>query len=93
VPKYCGECGKPFPWTQAALSAAKEYTDTLDLNTEDKETLKGAFDDLSSDTARTPLAANSFRRIVHKIGPAAGDILLKIMANVLTEVAKKSIGL
>src|SRR5882672_4531511 len=29
-PKYCGECGKPFPWTETALEAAKEYTDDLD---------------------------------------------------------------
>jgi len=76
-----------------ALLAAKEYTDDLDLSTEEKATLKGTFEDLTSDSARTPLAANRFRKLVSKIGPAAGDALAKIMVNVVTEAAKRFIGL
>ena len=54
-----------------ALSAAKEYTDDLDqLSAEEKTTLKGTLDDLTSDTARTPLAASRFKKFVSKIGPA-----------------------
>jgi len=93
VPAYCGGCGKPFPWTEAALSAAKDFTDDLDLSAEEKSTLKGTFDDLTSDTARTPLAANRFRKIVNKIGPVAGGVLQKIIETVATEAAKKAMGL
>src|ERR1019366_5408672 len=47
-PKYCQECGKPFPWTEMALSAAREYTDGIDqLSPEEKKQLKGTFDDLA----------------------------------------------
>ena len=89
APKYCEECGVPFPWTEAALSAAKDYTDDLDqLNAEEKITLKATFDDLTSDTARTPVAANRFKKFMKKLGPAAADALTKIMVNVATEAAK-----
>jgi hypothetical protein len=93
-PNYCGECGTPFPWTAAALAAAKEYTDDLDqLSPEEKGALKGTFEDLTTDTARTPMAASRFRKFVNKIGPVAGDALHKIVVTVATEAAKKSMGL
>lgn len=76
-----------------ALFAAKEYTDDLDqLSAAEKTQLKATLDDLTSDSARTPLAANRFKRFVSKIGPAAGDVLTKIIVNVISETAKKYMG-
>ena len=92
--KFCEECGTPFPWTETALSAAKEYTDDLDqLSAEEKNALKGTFDDLTSDTPRTPVAANRFKKFIAKVGPVAGSVLQKIVETVATEAAKKSMGL
>ena len=93
-PSYCGLCGKPFPWTAIALAEAKEYTDGLDtLTNEDKETLKGSLADLTADTSRTPLAAIRFKKMMVKVGPVAGDTLVKIITGILTDAAKKLIGL
>jgi hypothetical protein len=93
-PRYCGECGKPFPWTETALKAAKEFAEELDqLTVEEKATLKTTVDDLTTDTARTPLAASRFKNFLTKIGPHAGAVLQKIVETVATEAAKKSIGL
>lgn len=93
-PKFCGECGEPFPWTELGLSAAKEYTDDLDqLSLEEKTKLKETFDDLTHDTARTPVAATRFKKFVSKIGPVAGDVLRKIIETVACEAAKKHLGL
>ena len=93
-PKFCGECGTPFPWTATALATAKEYTDELDqLSTEEKTALKSTFDDLTTDTVRTPLAASRFKKAMSKIGPVAGGILQKIIETVVTEAAKKQLGL
>jgi hypothetical protein len=93
-PNYCGECGSPFLWTATAVAAAKEYTDDLDqLSPKEKDALKRTFADLTSDTARTPLAASRFKKFTNKIGPVASSILQKIIEAVLTEAAKKSIGL
>jgi hypothetical protein len=93
-PKFCGECGKTFPWTEKALSAAKEYTDDLEqLSAEEKTTLKNTFNDLTSDTARTPVAANRFKKFLGKIGPLGGTVLLKIIETVASDTAKKYLGL
>jgi hypothetical protein len=91
VPAYCQHCGKPFPWTDAALTAAKEYADELDLNADEKEQLKSSIDDLTSDTARTPLAASRFKRFMSKATPEAGKALLQIVVSVATEEAKKKL--
>jgi hypothetical protein len=89
-PARCGRCGKPFPWTERALQAAKDYTDQIQgLSPEDKIDLKESFTDLTKDTANTPVAANKFIMYVKKMGPIAGDNLLKIMVNVMTQVAIK----
>ena len=94
TPGYCGGCGKPFPWTDTALSSAKEYTDELDqLSQEEKTALKGTFDDLTSDTAKTPLAASRFKRIMSKVGPGAEGVFKKFLETVATEAAKKMMGL
>jgi hypothetical protein len=90
-PKYCGECGKPFPWTEAALSAAKEYADELDLNADEKEKLKSSIDDLTSDTSRTQLAASRFKKFMAKVTPEAGKALLQVVVSVATEEANKKL--
>jgi len=93
-PGYCGGCGKPFPWTEAALSATKEYADELDqLSPKDRKELKGTFDDLAGDTARTPLAAGRFKKLMIKVGPVGEGVLKKFLETVVTEAAKKMMGL
>jgi hypothetical protein len=73
-----------------ALAAAKDYTDDLDLSSEEKIALKNTFDDLISDTARTPVAANRFSKLTSKVGPVAGAILQKLVETIATEAAKKA---
>ena len=93
-PAYCSSCGKPFPWTETALTAAMEYTDELEeLSTEDKAALKATFNDLTVDTPMTELAASRFKKFIREVGPAAGDVLIKIFVNVATEAAKKGMGI
>jgi len=93
-PSFCGQCSTPFPWTETALAAAKEYTDELEeLSIGDKSILKATFNDLTADTPRTELAATRFKKLIRKVGPAAGDTLTKIMVNVVTEAAKKMMGI
>ena len=45
-PAYCGVCGKPFSWTELSLTTASEYTDELEILSDDeKATLKATFPD------------------------------------------------
>lgn len=91
---FCGECGAPYPWTETALVAAKEYADELDmLSADEKATLKKSFDDLTADTPRTPVAATRLKKIVAQAGPVAGKVLSKIIVNFATEAAMKLTGL
>jgi BrxA/Uncharacterized protein conserved in bacteria (DUF2321) len=53
-PSYCGECGTPFPWTETALEAVREYADDLDQLSQDEITeLKKTLDDLTVDVLQT----------------------------------------
>jgi hypothetical protein len=93
-PNFCGQCGGAFPWTERALAAAREYTDDLEeLNVEEKNSLKGTFDDLANDTPHTPVALSRFRRLLEKIAPAAGQGLLQIIVSVATDKVKRQLGL
>ena len=76
------------------MNAAAEYTDQLtQLTAIEKDELKGTLVDLTTDTPRTPLAATRFKKIAGKVGPVAIDAFSKILVNVLTEAAKKGVGL
>jgi len=93
-PSFCGECGTPFPWTKAALDAAKCLADEQnELTADEKTQLKTSIDEMTSDTALTPVAAGKFKTLVKKIGPQAGEMLKSLVLAVATSEAKKYLGL
>ena len=89
-PNHCYNCGSPFPWTTAKIAAAKEMADELDLSDQDRETLKGAIVDLSTDSPKTELAAHRFNRIA-KAGKGVAEFLRPIVVDLATDAAKKLI--
>lgn len=94
IPAYCCECGRPFPWTEMAIQAALEFADSLDaLNSQDKAGLRAAVPDLVNDTVRTPLAISRMQSLFMKIGKPAAYTLSQILISVLTEEAKRQLGL
>jgi hypothetical protein len=94
VPSFCSNCGLPYPWTKQTLQAAFEFTDELEaLSSEEKENLKAAVPDLVSDTPRTPLAVSRIQKVFVKIGKPAAQSLIQILVSVLTEEAKKQLGI
>jgi hypothetical protein len=50
-PAYCVKCGSPYPWTEAALKAAHDLAEELELSESETATLKATFPDLVSDSA------------------------------------------
>jgi hypothetical protein len=94
IPGYCIECGNPFPWTETAIRAAYEFADEIgELDSQDKAGLKAAVPDLVSNNARTPLAISRMQKLFAKIGKPAAQTLSQILVSVLTEEAKKQLGL
>ena len=88
VPSYCSDCGKPFPWTVAAVSAARELADEMgELTPEDRSQLKGTFDDLIVETPRTGFAVARFKRIMGN----ARDLSVQCMKQILVQVAADAV--
>ncbi len=93
-PKFCGECGAAFPWTQAVVDAARSLTDEQDaLTAEEKVAMKTSIDQMTSDTALTPVAASKFNTLARKIGPQAGEMLKSLVLAIATGEAKRHLGL
>jgi len=92
LPSFCPDCGKPYPWTEAKLKAARELTDLLEgLSTEECEILKKGFDDIMLDTPQTTVAATRFKKIAAKVGKIAAKQLRKLAVDIASETAKKII--
>ncbi len=80
--------------TTAKLNAAKEFTHELDnLNEDEKAILEKSLEDLARDTPNTQVAAIKFKKLVAKAGRGAAEGLRSILVDVLSETAKKLIGL
>jgi len=91
-PSFCPDCGKPYPWTEAKLKAARELSDELDsLSPKERELLKKSINDIVRDTPQTTVAATQFKRLAAKAGKVAADAFRDILVDVLSETAKKII--
>jgi hypothetical protein len=89
-PSFCIYCGKPFPWTEKTLSAAKELADEIEeLSADDRERLKQNLEEIASDNPRTEVAAGRIRNTIARIGPATGRVLERLATEIATEAARK----
>jgi hypothetical protein len=91
-PSFCFNCGKPFPWTAAKIAAGKELADEIEnLSGEDRDKLKQALEDVSSDGPRTSLGAARLKKLLGNATSAVGKAAWKIAIEVATETAKKTL--
>lgn len=92
VPAFCGECGKPFPWTETALRAAREFTHELkELSDIEKEEISRSLTGVLSDGPKTPAAVMRIKELAQKAGKAAMEGLKSILINVACEATKKAL--
>lgn len=91
-PAYCGQCGKPFPWTERDIALAKAAADETPLSSEDKATLRASVEDLVVNSPGTELAAMRVKRLMRDVTPALRDMFFKIIQNVGTSEALKHLG-
>lgn len=91
-PKFCHNCGKPYPWTELKIKAAEELAKEIEsLNEEEKESLVKSIDDLVHDSPKTELAVFRFKKIAAKAGKEATEALKKILIDIVSETVKKAI--
>ena len=91
VPSFCHRCGKPYPWTEAKIRAAKELAQLVEGSPEDKKLLEASIDELVRDTPAATVAAVRFKAMVSKAGKSVVDAFRDILVDVLSEAVKKTI--
>lgn len=92
APKFCSNCGNPYPWTQSRLTAAIELAGELEsIDENDKAILVKSINDLVKDTPSAPIAATRFKRIMVKVGKTTSSMFRDILVDVLSEAARKAL--
>jgi hypothetical protein len=90
-PAFCHSCGKPYPWTEARIRAAKDLAQLLQGSPEDKALLEASIEDLVRDTPAAAVAAVRFKSMVSKAGKTVADAFRDILVDVLSESVKKTL--
>jgi hypothetical protein len=89
APIHCYKCGKPLPWTEAKLAAARELTDELDgLTDDERERLKANLHDLIAETPRTEVAVVQTKKLLAKASGEARSALVDVLRGVVREAIK-----
>jgi hypothetical protein len=92
APAFCHNCGKPFPWTERKIQAAKELAQEIEnLSNDDKDILTQSIDDLVKDTPGAMLAATRFKKIVSKTSKPVVDAFRDILIEIISESTRKFI--
>ena len=92
APAFCYKCGKPFPWTDARLRAAKDLADELDdLTSDQRESLKKSLDDLVRETPSTRVAETRFKKIMRKAGTDSYEGMRSLLKDIVSETVRKTI--
>jgi hypothetical protein len=92
APAFCHECGKPYPWTESKLDAARELVGQLEiLDIPEKTLLNASIEELVRDTPKAPAAAIRFRSLVSNVEPLALEGLKQILFNVLSDPVRKMV--
>lgn len=92
-PKFCPECGNPYPWTEKALTAAKELIIMSDVNEEVKDDLIKELANVAADTPRTNVIAIKFSQFIKDAVPVIGSAIKDLIINIGSEALCKSMGL
>lgn len=90
IPAFCPNCGTPYPWTEAKIQIAHEYTQDLEnISDDEKKILVQSIDELVKNTPKATLAATKFNNIVSKLKKPIIDGFRDILVDILSETAKK----
>lgn len=93
-PAYCKNCGKPYPWTAAALeSSAMLIEEDDELSAELREKAIETLPDIITETPKTNLAVVRLKKVLAAAGKFTADSLRQFAIDFGCELAKKQLGL
>lgn len=91
-PKYCYQCGKPFPWTEQGVESAKQIIELDEqLSQSEKEDFKSALPDLISETPKTSVATLKAKKYTKKFGTSTAMAFRKFVIDWTCEFVKESL--
>jgi hypothetical protein len=94
APKFCSECGNPYPWTEKGIQLAKELADTAKgLNRKEKAILQDSISDIVLETPSAEVSASKIKQLTEKSGPWISEALAKVLAGIVSEFLMKASGL
>ena len=92
LPKYCYNCGQPYPWTKSHLDAIQELIEfDENLSAEEKSYINDNVQSLTIDTPKTTVVATKFNYYLKKAGSATISATRDILVEIASEAAKKII--
>lgn len=92
VPNYCEDCGRPFPWHEAAIENMKDILRQEDLADDQLAIFDAALPDVLRDTPKTESSAMRVRKVLQGLGKPAYAVMVRVLSDVASESAKKSLG-
>jgi len=92
APDYCHNCGKPYPWTEAKLSAISELLKLEEqIQESDIATMQEILPDILAETPKSKVAEAKFKIIMRKVGKATYEAVKDIIIEIASETIKKSL--
>ncbi|WP_027724534.1 DUF2321 domain-containing protein [Tuberibacillus calidus] len=92
LPKFCHNCGQPYPWTKMKIEAAQELASEInELTDDERELLAKSIDEIIKDTPKTTVAATRFKKLLAKVGAPIAESFREVLVDIISETAKKSI--
>lgn len=93
-PNYCHKCGKPYPWTEQALEAAKMLiNDDESFNQTVKDNLTEVLPDIIAETPKSTLAATRFGKAIKSAGKFTAEGLRQFIIDFGCELILKQMKL
>lgn len=93
VPSYCDNCGAVYPWRAAAIENLKEVLREGDLSDQDVADAEATFPDVLRETPKTESASLKLGRVLKRLGKPTYDVAIKVVSDLASETAKKTMGL
>ena len=90
IPQYCHACGRPLPWTERTMSAARALIRELAvLEPFERDQLRRSIDDITRETPQTSVAVLRIRRVLERIGGEHAEALRELLVSVASESVKQ----
>lgn len=93
VPAYCRFCGKPYPWTKAAIEATMYMLQESELSDEEQRKLIEVLPDVIAETPKTQLAAVRIQKAMKTAGAYVAEGIRDFVISFGCELLKSKMGL